>query len=104
MITTTKSYPLLTMETLLILERLVEARCAILDDYLLLEHYLADTGNEGSILKIFAEHDTFSFEEYLHVIKGHDRVSREKSAALTGILLGHIHFLMRLVEDGEQIY
>src|SRR5262249_23056237 len=102
MITELKSYPILTMETLLIISKRVEDHRTTLEDCLLIDHYVESAGNPGFILQEFSREDVHSFEEFIEDLKRKKVIHSNFMAS--GILLGAVYFLMRLVADGEKIY
>jgi hypothetical protein len=98
-----QTYPLLTIQTLLTLEKRVDGR-TLLEDCRLIDHYVESTGNPGAVLEEFSRRGAMSFEEFIEIQQNKDWDSCTMSAKLNGTLAGFIHFLMDLVDDGEKIY
>jgi hypothetical protein len=61
-----QTYPLLTIQTLLTLEKRVDGR-TLLEDCRLIDHYVESTGNPGAVLEEFSRRGAMSFEEFIEI-------------------------------------
>jgi len=106
MSTTTKTYPLLTLEKLSLLERRVRNYNITREDIELIDHYLSSVGCDGLIEDCYRENGMFSIEEVLEVMQYRDNNFQDGYAAsgFKGGLTGMIHSLRRLINYGREIY
>ncbi|HZY79641.1 MAG TPA: hypothetical protein VFE50_08970 [Cyclobacteriaceae bacterium] len=101
--TENKEFPILTLEKLAILERKLEMQLATLEDLELIEHYLTSI-DMNDMKEEFRKEGLYSLEEYFYLLKVDRYPERLRAASITGYLLGSVHGLQDLVQDGQKIY
>lgn len=106
MSTEIKTYPLLTLEKLSLLERRVRNYNITREDIDLIDHYLSSVGVVGHVEECYRRNGMLSLEEALEVMQYRDNNFQDGYAAagLRGGLTGMINFLKRAVKSGEEIY